>query len=204
MFLFNAPYIIKKLYSKSLVWGFQGNEKAIYLTFDDGPEPSVTPWVLETLSKYNAKATFFCLGKNAEKYPALLETIIKSGHVVGNHTYSHPNGWNTDTLLYMDDIAKCDKILNTLLFRPPYGKIKPSQLRRLKHQYKIIMWTLISGDFDPKLPKDKCLEMVLNNTCSGSIIVFHDSIKAKEKLQYVLPQFLNFFTEKGFAFLPVI
>jgi len=201
--LFSIPYIIKLLFRKSVIWEQAGNRKAIYLTFDDGPEPSVTPWVLEILEQYQAKATFFCLGKNAEKHPAIIENIIGSGHTIGNHTYCHLKGWKTATALYLDDVEKCNLILKTPLFRPPYGKIKPTQLRRLKRKYQIIMWSLISRDFDPKLEKEKCLEVVLKNTKCGSIIVFHDSLKAQEKLRYVLPLVLKEFSKKGFVFLPL-
>ena len=203
MYLFSTPRIIKKLLGKNLVWEMNKEGKTIYLTFDDGPEPEVTPWVLETLRKYNAKATFFCLGKNAENHPAIVETIIRSGHTVGNHTYCHLKGWKTDTSLYIADIEKCDSILKTPFFRPPYGKIKPSQLRLLKGKYKVIMWTLLTCDFDASLDKDKCLDVVLKKTKSGSIIIFHDSLKAREKLQYVLPRLLEHFSKEGYDFLPL-
>jgi len=201
MYFFSTPDIIKKLLGKSLIWELNNGRKTIYLTFDDGPEPEVTPWVLETLRKYNAKATFFCVGKNAAKHPAIVKSIINSGHIVGNHTYSHVNGWKMDTPLYIADIEKCDAILKTPLFRPPYGRIKPSQLRQLKGKYRIIMWSLLTGDFDVELDKDKCLDIVCKKAKSGSIIVFHDSLKAHEKLQHVLPRTLEYLSKTGYAFL---
>ena len=182
----------------------ENDRNAIWLTFDDGPEPSVTPWVLETLEKYRAKATFFCVGNNAAKHPSIIENILKAGHAVGNHTYNHLNGWQTDTQVYLSDIEKCDSILNTPLFRPPYGKIKPLQLRQLKEKYSIIMWSLITYDFDADLDKEKCLENVLNKTKNGSIVVFHDSLKAKERMQFVLPRMLEYFSKKEYNFLPII
>jgi peptidoglycan/xylan/chitin deacetylase (PgdA/CDA1 family) len=203
MYLVSTPRIVKKILRSDFVWEVKTNEKALWLTFDDGPEPTVTPWVLAELKKYNAKATFFCLGKNVESNPEIFQNILNDGHSVGNHTYNHMKGWHSHTGAYIRDIEKCSELVKTSLFRPPYGKIKPSQFRRLKKNYQVVMWSLLSGDFDIKLEKEKCLDMVLKNTKAGNIIVFHDSLKAKEKLMFVLPELLKYYSEQGFSFLPL-
>jgi len=200
MYFFVTPNILKKFYNKDIVWEIDSAEKNIWLTFDDGPEPSVTPFVLNELSKYNAKATFFCLGKNVEANPEIYQRILDAGHSIGNHSYSHKKGWATHTQEYIDDVEKCRLLVKSSLYRPPYGKLKPSQLHRLMQNYSVIMWSLISGDFDYKLKKEKCLDILLKNTKKGSIVVFHDSLKAKEILEYVLPKFLEHFFNKGYSF----
>jgi peptidoglycan/xylan/chitin deacetylase (PgdA/CDA1 family) len=182
-------------------------EKVIYLTFDDGPHPAATPFVLDTLKEYGAKATFFCIGKNVLDQPALYERIITEGHAVGNHTFNHLNGWKTADAVYMEDIAKAKKYIDSSLFRPPYGKITSFQLRLLaKDKFKMtpIMWTVLSGDFDVKLSKETCLLNVLTTASNGSIIVFHDSQKAFVNLQFVLPKVLNHFEQKGFRFEKIV
>ncbi len=200
MYFFVIPNILKKFYKKDIVWEMDSSEKRIWLTFDDGPEPEVTPFVLDELKKYNAKATFFCLGKNVETYPETYQMILNAGHSTGNHSYSHKNGWVTNKQEYVNDVEKCRLLVKSSLYRPPYGKIKPSQLNHLRKEYSIIMWSLISGDFDKELKKEKCLDILLKNTKKGSIVVFHDSLKAKEKLKYVLPKFLEHFSGKGYSF----
>jgi peptidoglycan-N-acetylglucosamine deacetylase len=198
--------IIKKIFSK-YVWNIQNNENKVYLTFDDGPTPEITHWVLEQLEKYNAKATFFCIGKNIEKHPEILQEVIKSGHSVGNHTFNHLNGWKTADNEYVTNTQLAQNIqsatcnLKSNLFRPPYGKIKPSQSKKLqKLGYKIIMWDVLSADFDTTISKEKCLENVLKNVKSGSVIVFHDSAKAYTNLEYALPKVLETLNNKGFIF----
>ncbi len=203
MYLLSTPDILKKLDPKHVVWEIKTLEKAIYLTFDDGPIPEVTPWILDILEKYQAKATFFCLGKNVNNNPALYKMLMNAGHSIGNHSYSHPNGWKTHTKNYIEDVEQCSCLVSSSLFRPPYGKIKPSQFRLLKRKYIFIMWSVMSGDFDPFLDKERCLETILKNTSNGSIVVFHDNLKAKEKLQYVLSEFLEHFTNLGYSFLPL-
>ena len=193
------PSFIQSIFP-SLVWSLPNKESIIYLTFDDGPTPGITEKVLEILSSYNAKATFFCIGKNVAENADLYQSIIASGHSIGNHTNNHKNGWKTDNINYFQNIEECAKNVNSKLFRPPYGKIKPSQTNYLKDRYKIIMWNVLSGDFDPTLSKEKCLKNVLNLTDSGSIVVFHDSIKASERMLYTLPLMLEHFTKKGFQF----
>ena len=198
--------LIKKIFSK-YTWDIPNNENKIYLTFDDGPMPEITEWVLEELKNYYAKATFFCIGNNIEKYPNVFTKVISEGHSVGNHTFNHLNGWKTSTEEYLENTKLCEASISSLqsvtcnLFRPPYGKIKTSQAKKVKQLgYKIIMWDVLSADFDTKISPEKCLENVLNNVKSGSIIVFHDSIKAFPNLEYTLPKTLKILTERGFVF----
>ena len=191
------------------LWHNSRNDSTVYLTFDDGPIPEVTPWVLRQLRAFNAKATFFCIGDNISKHPEIFNQLIENGHQVGNHTYNHLNGWRTSNIDYCKNIERCDSILKktyatTLkpkLFRPPYGKLWSSQAKHLLDSgYRVVMWDVLSGDFDSKISRETCLENVLNNVKNGSIVVFHDSIKAKSKLQYVLPKVLLKLQEKGFQF----
>lgn len=200
-----TPKILASFY-KSYTWYHKTEKKEVCLTFDDGPTPKVTEFVLDILKEYQVKATFFCLGKNIEKYPELFNRIIKEGHTVGNHTQNHLNGWKTNTGEYITNVEKCQKIINsktidttTKLFRPPYGRIKMKQAKQLLSRgYKIIMWSVLSADFDIKITKEKCLENVIKNTKGGDIIVFHDSEKAFERLEYTLPKTLEFLKEKDF------
>ena len=200
--------LIKKIFS-NLVWDKPNTENKIYLTFDDGPIPEITVWVLEELKKHDAKATFFCIGHNIEKHPEIFEKVINEGHSIGNHTFNHLNGWKTSTEEYLKNTFLCEeqilesKICNlkSKIFRPPYGKIKPSQSKKLRRLgYKIIMWDVLSADYDTSISPEKCLENVLQNVSSGSIIVFHDSVKAFPNLEYTLPKALKYWTAKGFVF----
>ncbi len=197
--------IVKLLFPK-YIWDIPNCENKVFLTFDDGPTPEITEWVLEQLKLYNAKATFFCIGQNIEKYPKIFDRLISEGHAIGNHTFNHLKGWNTSNDNYIENIKKCSvynssysMIENNLeLFRPPYGKIKNSQAKALrKLGYKIIMWDVISMDYDQGISSEQCLSNVLNNIAEGSIVVFHDSVKAKEHLQFVLPKTLAYLKEKG-------
>jgi peptidoglycan-N-acetylglucosamine deacetylase len=203
MFYFvKTPSWLQKLFP-NMIWKMNDNEKKIYLSFDDGPHPLYTLFVLEELKKYNAKATFFCIGNNVRLYPEVYKKIIDEGHSIGNHTFNHLNGKKTKDDVYINDVFEAAKYIDSNLFRPPYGQIKKFQakvLRRMTKPYKIIMWTVLSGDFDVKITKEKCLENVLFKTSSGSIVVFHDSEKAGEKMQYVLPAILKSFSRKGFSF----
>lgn len=200
-------WIIKKIFS-NYVWNIPNTENKIYLTFDDGPIPEITEWVLEELKKHQVKATFFCIGDNIGKHPEIFKKVISEGHAIGNHTFNHLNGWKTTTERYLENFERCEKIiqqtvinnLNAKIFRPPYGKIKRSQAKFIrKLGYKIIMWDVLSVDFDSALAKEKCLENVLSNVESGSIIVFHDSIKAFKNLEYVLPKTLTYLKERNFT-----
>jgi peptidoglycan/xylan/chitin deacetylase (PgdA/CDA1 family) len=199
MYFVKTPVILSLFY-KNFIWKVNTKEKIIYLTFDDGPDEEVTPKVLDILDEYDAKATFFCLGNNAEKYPGIIEKIVKSGHVLGNHSYSHKNGYKSKLDEYIADVERCESVFKSNLFRPPYGRIKKSQAKILSENYKIVMWSVIPGDFDRKISKQKCLERSIENSGSGTIIVFHDSQKAKEKALFTLPHYLKHFKEQGFSF----
>jgi peptidoglycan/xylan/chitin deacetylase (PgdA/CDA1 family) len=195
-----TPSIIKRLFS-SYTWCFSSVPKNIYLTFDDGPTPEVTEFVLNELKKFNAKATFFCIGKNVKCHHDLYERILEEGHAVGNHTFNHLNGFVTNNKEYIENVQHAAAHIHTNLFRPPYGKIKSSQGKELlKQGYRIIMWDVLSGDFDKNITPEKCLENVLKSTANGSIVVMHDSLKAKEKIYYSLPKILAHYSEKGYEF----
>jgi peptidoglycan/xylan/chitin deacetylase (PgdA/CDA1 family) len=203
-YLVRIPKIIQKIYS-NYSWRVNTSKKEIYLTFDDGPTPEVTPFVLDLLKEYNVKATFFCIGKNVKKYPNLFKRIVEEGHAVGNHTNNHLDGWNTSVNEYVDDVANAQNIIessqyfNKKLFRPAYGRITKKQSTILiKKGFKIIMWTLLSGDFDVKLTKVKCYENSVKNVKNGDIIVFHDSEKSYSKLQYVLPRAIKYYIKNKF------
>lgn len=202
-YLVKTPWWLKKLYRKR-TWEMRpGAEKAIYLSFDDGPHPQVTAFVLDELQKYGAKATFFCIGKNVLEHPEAYRRILEEGHAVGNHTQHHLNGWKTSDGQYLEDIAAAGQLIASPLFRPPYGRMRRSQEKKLLQQpvnYIPVMWSVLSGDFDPGLPKEACLANVLSNTGDGSIVVFHDSEKAEEKLRYALPLMLEHFSAKGYVF----
>lgn len=199
MYLVKTPFFIQNLFP-NFTWKIPTEEKTIFLTFDDGPIPEVTPWVLEQLKQYDAKATFFCVGDNVRKYPDVFAKVIAGGHTLGNHTFNHLNGWGTDNIPYFHNVRKCAALVKSDLFRPPYGRLLPSQAQFLQRHYNIVMWDVLSGDFDPKLSPELCLTNVLKNTRPGSIIVFHDSLKAQEKLRYTLPRVLEHFSQLGYTF----
>lgn len=196
MYFVKIPWWVKKLYP-SLTWKLPGDNNEIYLTFDDGPHPTVTPFVLDLLKQYQVKATFFCIGKNVRKYPDLYRRILDEGHRVGNHTMAHVNGWKTGDAIYLNDVIIARQFIDSKLFRPPYGRISRFQIDQLLPVFDIIMWDVISGDFDRNINGDKCLQNVTLNTTPGSIVVFHDSEKAFPRLEYALPRALEFFKEKG-------
>ena len=200
-YLVKTPWWLKMLYP-GCTWQMPAGEKKLYLSFDDGPHPVATPFVLKELKKYRAKATFFCIGKNVLEQPAIYRQIIEEGHQVGNHTFNHLNGWKTADGSYLENVSKAKKYIDSNLFRPPYGRATKFQLRLIGSGQQLlpVMWTVLSGDFDPGLTKEKCLSNVLRHSGDGSIIVCHDSEKAFDKLQYVLPEVLEFFSEKGFSF----
>ena len=215
MYTVRPPFFLKWYYSNNLIWNKDSTEKFVYLTFDDGPIPNVTTFVLNTLKSFNVKATFFCIGDNISKHPEVFEQIKAEGHAVGNHTYNHLKGWNTDDKTYLDNFWKCQELTGTNLFRPPYGRIKKSQISKLVNNWQLIvgkelqtenselqimMWDVLSGDFDLKLSPEKCYQNVIKNTRNGSIIVFHDSLKAWDRLKYALPKSIEYLLQQGYQF----
>jgi len=202
MYLVRSPLLLKWYYPQ-LTWNKTRDHKVIYLTFDDGPIPDVTDFVLKTLNSFSAKATFFCIGDNILKYPQIFESIKNDGHSIGNHTFNHLKGWDTSDDVYFQNFQKCQGQTDTNLFRPPYGRIKKSQIAQIKSSYpamEIIMWDTLSGDFDTKLSPERCLTNVIKYTRNGSIIVFHDSLKAFDRLYYTLPKVLEHFSQLGYRF----
>ncbi|MCI0921267.1 polysaccharide deacetylase family protein [Sphingobacterium rhinopitheci] len=199
MYFISAPFFLRWYYPQ-VTWNKPRTDKKIYLTFDDGPIPEITPWILETLAAYNAKATFFCVGENIIKYPEIFENLKRHGHQIGNHTYSHLKGWNCSDQEYIANVFKCNELTKTKLFRPPYARAKQSQIARLAKDYDLIYWDVLSGDFDLKITPEKCLNNVLKHTKNGSIIVFHDNIKAIPRVQYALPKVLAHYTKLGYTF----
>jgi len=216
------PKVVKSMFP-DFVWNIDSTQKTLYLTFDDGPTPEITDWVLDCLKSYNAKATFFCIGNNVEKYPEIFRRIIDEGHSVGNHTQNHLKGWKTKIKNYIENVILCDLVLKSQipknnsqegnskiinhqslifnLFRPPYGRLKPKQGKALiKNGYKIIMWSVLSLDWDKNLSTTQCYNNVVKKAVSGDIIVFHDSIKASKNMRFALPKVLEYFSEKGFEF----
>lgn len=207
LYFVKAPWILKKLYPNS-IWSIPTNEKVIYLTFDDGPHPEATPFVLQKLKQFNAKATFFCIGKNVVQYPDVYRQILDDGHKVGNHTYDHLNGWKVTDQEYLENIIKASRFIDSNLFRPPYGRstkfqnsILENRSQKTQHKkFKIVMWDILSGDFDTTLSADTCALNVIRNSTKGSIVVFHDSKKAFPRMGEALPKVLQFFYEKGYRF----
>ena len=214
---FNIISTMGRIVFPSLLWNFNVKEKIIYLTFDDGPIPEITPWVLQQLRDHNAKATFFCIGDNVARNPEVFKMILRDGHVIGNHSHNHLDGWKTDSKTYVENVLKAETVIHNFstiynrivpadpsvkkLYRPAFGRITLSQIKKLeKHDYKIVMWDVISGDYDQKKTHQSCLRDVLKYTRPGSILVFHDSVKAFKNLQRVLPDVLSFYTDEGFEF----
>lgn len=203
MYFHKSPAILKMV-NKKLVWQIHTNEKEIFLTFDDGPTPLITRYVLSLLEQYNAKATFFLVGKQAEKHPTIVSEIIQAGHSIGNHTHTHANGWTTNHTDYKNDVEQCGGILrklglDTKIFRPPYGKINIKSIDFIHKYHKIVMWSYLSGDFDQKVNVHDSLK-AMEQLNSGAILVFHDSIKAFDNLKKMLPPTLDYFSNKGFTF----
>jgi peptidoglycan-N-acetylglucosamine deacetylase len=207
-YLVKTPWLLKKLYARC-TWHLTPREKIIYLTFDDGPHPEATPFVLETLQQYKAKATFFCIGKNVVEHPAIYRRILDEGHRTGNHTFNHLNGWKVKNDQYINNIIEASKYIDSNLFRPPYGRITQFQVKVLSdiaaykgsdRKFNIIMWDVLSGDFDKGLSAETCTVNVISKTKSGSIVVFHDSEKAFPRMKHALPKMLQYFSEKGYRF----
>lgn len=189
-----------KLLFPQLIWEIKTTEKVMFLTFDDGPHPEITPRVLRILDDYRAKATFFCVGENVVKYPGTYQAILKKGHKTGNHGYNHLNGWRTTNHNYLDNVDQCAGLVDSHLFRPPYGRITYLQIGYLKINYRIVMWSVLTYDFHPKTTPEQCYEYAVKYSKPGSIIVFHDSEKAAGNMLYALPRFLEYFSNLGFGF----
>lgn len=205
-YLVKTPRVVQRFFY-NYSWRIKTKKKEIYLTFDDGPVPDFTPWVLETLKRYEAKATFFCVGENIKKHPQIYQQIKDHDHSIGNHTFNHLQGWKTSTNKYIKNILKAESYLEDAnskgkkLFRPPHGRIRPMQARILRKKgYKIVMWDVLSGDFDQSLSKETCLELTIKHITNGSIVVFHDSDKSFKNLDFVLPKVLEHFQLKGYSF----
>ena len=199
MVLFRTPIFLRVLYP-GLIWRVPTNDKKIYLTFDDGPVPGPTEFALSTLNKFQAKATFFCIGNNVKKHPETFRKIMIEGHKIGNHTYNHLNGWSTSKKYYSEDVEKCQKTIgDSKLFRPPFGRISRNQIRALK-DYQIVMWDVLTYDYAKSKKPERLLKGAKNATRSGSIVVFHDSYKAEKNMSYVLPRFLEHFRSLGYTF----
>ncbi|MEN9319792.1 MAG: hypothetical protein RLZZ309_779 [Bacteroidota bacterium] len=203
MYFIKTPFWLRLIY-RSCIWRKSTEDRVLYLSFDDGPHPEATPFVLEQLANFNAKASFFCIGKNVQLYPDIYNEIIAAGHVVGNHTQNHMNGWKNTTDHYITDIQEATKSIHSNLFRPPYGRISFAQIKALRSNpslpQDIIMWDVLSGDFDKTINSEQCAQNVIQHAGPGSIIVFHDSAKAMDRLRVALPKVLSHFSELGYQF----
>ena len=201
MYLIKTPRLIQKLFP-NFHWKApsDASKPTLYLTFDDGPIPQVTPWVMEQLARYDAKATFFCVGNNVRRHPDLVKQLLAEGHTIGNHTMHHLDGWQSDNLPYFHDVRHCALKVKSSLFRPPYGRLKPNQAQFLQRHYEIVMWDVLSGDFDPELNGQDCVSNVTENAGPGSIVVFHDSLKAEQNVREALPQVLAYYAALGYSF----
>jgi peptidoglycan/xylan/chitin deacetylase (PgdA/CDA1 family) len=199
MFIEQLPIWVRGIY-RNITWRKSSREKIIYLTFDDGPIPEVTPWVLDILDHYKIKATFFCVGDNVRKHPEVYQEILRRGHRTGNHTYNHIRGLLTNTDEYLANVERAATYIDSDLFRPPHGDMKFRQLRQLRKKYQIIQWDVISRDYNKKLKKEKVLDIVLKYARNGSIIVFHDSLKAENNMKYAMPKAIEVLLERGYEF----
>lgn len=201
MYRYTTPRILNRL-AGFCIWQMDRSKKEVYLTFDDGPHPEITPWVLDLLDVYSAKATFFCVGNNVKKYPSIYSRLLDDGHQVGNHTTQHLNGWRTNNREYLRDVQDCGLLVKSTLFRPPYGRISPIQALHLKKQkYTLVMWSLLSRDFEQSLNTSEAVRQLVKNTENGSIIVFHDSQKAAQNLKNMLPAYLQACSQAGYSFV---
>jgi len=192
--------VFLRIFYPSLLWQMPAGNQTLYLTFDDGPHPEITPKVLDLLDQYQAKATFFCVGENVEQFPQTYAEILNKGHRTGNHTMNHLNGWKTNLNLYYENVNECRKLVDSDLLRPPYGRITPAQIQALKKEYKIVMWSVLSYDFDTETTPEQCLNYVIEHAEDGAIIVFHDSEKSARNMLAALPEVLSYYHSKGYQF----
>ncbi|HNW76341.1 MAG TPA: polysaccharide deacetylase family protein [Bacteroidales bacterium] len=195
-----TPFFFRFFNPENLVSRMPDDEKAVYLTFDDGPVPEVTPEVLRILADRHVGATFFMVGDNIRKHPDIYEQVVAAGHAVGNHTFHHLNGWKIAPAAYVEDVMRVRTYSDTHLFRPPYGRFTPSQYLILKKDFRFVVWSLLTWDFSPHVTPEQCLEMAIRNTRPGEIVVFHDSLKAQRNLLYALPRYLDEFRARGYVF----
>jgi len=199
MLIERAPKLYRRLYQGSH-WRFNSDKKVVYLTFDDGPIPEITPWVLDVLDRYNIKATFFCVGDNVRKHPEIYQMLQDRGHHIGNHTFHHIQGLKTNTQSYLEDVQEARQLIDSKLFRPPYGHIRFPQFSALKKQYKVIMWDVVTRDYSHLMTADQVFEVVKKYTRNGSIIVFHDSLKSGNRMKESLPRSIEWLLEQGYSF----
>lgn len=197
MYSYRVPKILQKTYP-SLLWNYSRRSKKVYFTFDDGPNPNTTPQLLDLLKQHNVKATFFCVGENVEKYPDLYQRIIDEGHVVGNHSFNHLNGFKTKSKEYFSNVQKASELIDSKLYRPPYGKVKRTQITKLKKNYKVVMWSLLIGDWDHSHTKEQCFFVLKNRLKEGDIVVLHDSEKAFERMMFTVEKGIEWAREKGY------
>lgn len=196
MYIIKTPKLVRKLFPTYL-WNKSRRKPFVYLTFDDGPIPEVTPWVLDCLDNYGMKGTFFCVGDNVRKHSSIYQRILNEDHSVGNHSYSHKSGWSTEVESYLNDVKLCSSFVDSNLFRPPYGRLKPQQAESLREKYQIVMWDILSGDFDANISAQQCLHNITNYLKPGSIVVMHDNLKSFEKLKFVLPRLCEHLISNG-------
>ena len=199
MFIEQVPGFVRGLFPKAL-WRMNPDEKAVYLTFDDGPIPVVTPWVVELLGRYDIKATFFMVGDNVRKHPQEFRQVIEAGHRVGNHTFNHLKGLFTETNEYLDNVEKADALIHSKLFRPPHGMLRRSQYKELSKRYQFVMWDLVTRDYSKRMNGEEVLANVKKYVRNGSIITFHDSLRSEENLKYALPRAIEWLLEQGYEF----
>jgi len=200
MTIYSAPFWLRILYPRHLLWRVPTTRREVFLTFDDGPIPEVTPRVLEILEKYQVKATFFCVGENVQKYPDVYSLLTSGGYAVGNHTFHHRKAWKTNHDEYLADVAQCDTLVGSRLFRPPHGQINRKIAAKLEQDYKIVMWSVLTGDYNKNLDGEQCLSHAKKHTRPGAIIVFHDSLKARQRMEYALPLYIEYCLSEGYSF----
>jgi peptidoglycan/xylan/chitin deacetylase (PgdA/CDA1 family) len=202
LYFIKTPYIVKLFYP-SVIWKVKDNQKNIYVTFDDGPDEKITPEVLDLLDEYNAKATFFCVGEKVKENAPIYHQILEQGHSVGNHSYHHLKGRKTNNKEYLINVNEAKKVIDSSFFRPPYGSFNFRQIQALKKDFKIVLWSVLPGDFDNKISKEKVLERAIKHSGAGSIIVFHDNNKFREKMLFALTGFLEHYKSMGYNFKPL-
>lgn len=200
MYIHNAPFWLRWLYPSQLEWMVSTHKKEVFLTFDDGPIPEITPLVLDILQTEGIRATFFCVGENVVKHPEIFQQLHQRGHQTGNHAYHHNQAFKTPYSEYLAEVDRCNQLVHSNLFRPPHGQITPRLAKELSKQYRIVMWTMLTGDFDKNLSKEQCLQLAIKYTKPGAILVFHDSLKASERLLWVLPRYIEYCKSNGYSF----